>query len=234
MANKTKMKNSVIMVYAIILAVYVLAFLIIPFNKVAASWISFAFTIFALISSLAICGFAFNKGEKLVSKIYGLPVFKIGVFYAVAQFVLGVVICVIAAFVAIPYWIVLLLSVILLAGSAIGLIVVDNVRVIVESMDEEVKQATRNLTVFKVNIVGILDVCTNAEVKPDLQKLNELFKYSDPVSSEATQPHEQAINTMLIELRNIVENGSTEDVKALITKITNALNDRNRVCKATK
>ena len=38
-----KKSKSVIAIYAIILAVYVLAFLIVPFNKIAASWISFIF-----------------------------------------------------------------------------------------------------------------------------------------------------------------------------------------------
>ena len=66
-----KKSKSVIAIYAILLVVYIVAFLIIPFNKIAASWISFAFTIIAIAGSLLIFNFAFNAKETLVSKIYG-------------------------------------------------------------------------------------------------------------------------------------------------------------------
>ncbi len=72
---------------------HILAFLIIPFNKNAASWISFVFTIISIISSLLVCGCAFKAKETLVSKIYGFPIFRVGVVYALVQLVVGIVIC---------------------------------------------------------------------------------------------------------------------------------------------
>lgn len=118
--------KSTIAVYAIILLVYVLAFLIVPFNKCAASWISFAFTIIALASSLLVFGIAFKANETLVSKIYGFPIFRIGTIYAIVQLLIGIIICAIGAFLFVPYWIALILSMILLGATAIGVIITDN------------------------------------------------------------------------------------------------------------
>ena len=229
-----KKSKSVIAVYAIVLFVYVLAFLIIPFNKTAASWISFVFTIIAITGSLFVCGYAFNAKQTLVSKIYGYPIFRVGAVYAIAQLAIGVVICAISAVIAVPYWVALLVSVILLGAAAIGVIITDNTRDLVEEVDESVKVDTKNVTNFQINIAGIVDVCENTEVKADLEKLNELFRFSDPVTNDETREIEESIKSMLTELKMLVVDGSTNDIKALIKKITNALNERNRICKASK
>ena len=229
-----KKAKSTISVYAIILIVYVLAFLIVPFNKNAASWISFFFTIIAIVSSLFVCGCAFKAKETLVSKIYGFPIFRVGAVYALVQLAVGIVICAIGAFVVVPYWIALLLSVILLGAAAIGVIITDNTRDLIEKIDASSKVETKNVTFFQINIAGIADKCENNEVKAELVKLNELFQFSDPVTNDETREVEEFIKTMLAELKTIVADGSTDDIKALIKRITNALNERNRICKESK
>lgn len=229
-----KKSKSVIAVYAIVLFVYVLAFLIIPFSKTAASWISFVFTIIAIAGSLFVCGYAFNAKQTLVSKIYGYPIFRVGAVYAIAQLAIGVVICAISAVIAVPYWVALLVSVILLGAAAIGVIITDNTRDLVEEVDENVKVDTKNITRFQIDIADIVDICENTEVKADIEKLYELFRFSDPITNDDTKESEESIKTMLAELKTLVVDGSTDDIKALIKKITNALNERNRICKASK
>lgn len=229
-----KKAKSTIAVYAIILLVYVLAFLVLPFNKIAASWISFIFTVIAIVGSLLVCGCAFKAKETLVSKIYGFPIFRVGAVYAIVQLIVGIIICAIGAFVVIPYWIALLLSVIFLGAAAIGTIVTDNTRDLIEKIDNSVKVETENVTFFQINIAGIVDECENDEVKVELVKLNELFQFSDPVTGDSTKEIEESINAMLAELSILVVDGSTDDIKVLIKKITNALNERNRICKASK
>lgn len=229
-----KKAKSTIAVYAIILFVYVLAFLILPFNKIAASWISFIFTVIAIVSSLLVCGCAFKAKETLVSKIYGFPIFRVGVVYAIVQLIVGVIICAIGAFMLVPYWVALLLSVLFLGAAAIGVIVTDNTRDLIEEIDNGVKVETENVTFFQINIAGIVDGCDNDEVKSELVKLNELFQFSDPVTNDSTKEIEAAIMAMLSELKTIVVDGSTDDIKKQIKKLTNSLNERNRICKASK
>ena len=229
-----KKAKSTIAVYAIILLVYVLAFLILPFNKITASWISFIFTVIAIVGSLLVCGCAFKAKETLVSKIYGFPIFRVGAVYAIVQLIVGIIICAIGAFVVIPYWVALLISVIFLGAAAIGVIVTDNTRDLIEEIDDSAKVETENVTFFQINIASIVDDCENDEVKAELVKLNELFLFSDPVTNNNTKEIEESIKAMLTDLKAIVADGKTDEVSALIKKITNALKERNRICQVTK
>lgn len=226
--------KSVIMVYAIFFVVYVLAFLVIPFKKIAASWISFAFTIIAIVAGLFIFNVAFNTKKAIVSKIYGYPIFRVGVIYTVAQLILGILICATAAFVTVPYWVALILSVILFGATAIGVIITDNTRDMVEQVDDETKSETKNITFFQINISGIVDCCEDVALKAELQKLNDAFRFSDPVSNKFTSDIEEKINSMLSKLKISVEDNNAVEVTDYIKKITNALAERNRICKATK
>lgn len=229
-----KKSKSVIAVYAILLVVYVIAFLIIPFNKIAASWISFAFTIIAIASSLLVFNFAFNAKETLVSKIYGYPIFRIGAVYALAQLAVGIIICAVAAFVSVPYWFALLLSIILLGAAAIGVIVTDNTRDLVEHVDEAIVANAENLTHFQIDIAGIVDCCEDVALKAELKKLDEAFRFSDPVSNAHTKESEEKLGTLLDELKVFVENNNSNEAADHIKKISNVLAERNRICKATK
>lgn len=226
--------KSVIMVYAIFFVVYVLAFLVIPFKKIAASWISFAFTIIAIVAGLFIFNVAFNTKKTIVSKIYGYPIFRVGVIYTVAQLILGILICAIVAFVTVPYWVALILSVILFGATAIGVIITDNTRDMVEQVDDETKLETKNITFFQINISGIVDCCEDDALKSELQKLNDAFRFSDPVSNKFTSDIEEKINSMLSKLKVSIENNNEVEATDYIKKITNALAERNRICKATK
>ena len=232
--NLDKKSKSVIAIYAIVLFVYIIAFLIVPFNKGVASWISFVFTIISMISSLFVCGCAFKSNDTLVSRIYGFPIFRVGVMYALIQLVLGIAICIIDAFIIVPYWIALLISVILLGVAAIGVIITDNTRDIIEDSDASIKIETKNTTLFQINIAGIVDMCEDAQIKGELEKLNEVFQFSDPVTSEQTEEIEETIREMLSELKSNIVDGNVDDIKKLIREITNILKERNRICKVGK
>lgn len=229
-----KKSKSVIAVYAIILVVYILAFLIIPFNKNAASWISFFFTIIAIAGSLFVCGYAFNAKQTLVSKIYGYPVFRVGVVYALVQLVLGIIICAISAFAAVPYWVALLLSVILLAAATIGVIITDNTRDFIEETEAEDERVTNAIKLFNLNIAAVVDLCTDATVKKELEKLAESFRFSDPVSSDATEDIENTIMEKLESLKIGISSSAVEENIAKTTELKTLLAERNRICKMSK
>lgn len=229
-----KKSKSAIAVFAIIAVVYVLCFILIPFPKNVTSWISFAFTLISLVVGLGISGYAFKNSDSLTSKIYGFPVFRIGYLYVATQFIVGVVLCVIAAFVAVPYWIALLLSIVLLGLAVIGVIATDNARDIIEEIEEETERATKATKIFNLDIQSIVDLCTEEAVKRELVKLAEAIKYSDPVSSEATEDTENTLFEEISILRELIEVNDTEKALAQITKVANLLNERNRICKAFK
>ena len=73
-----------------------------------------------------------------------------------------------------------------------------------------------------------------SEIKEKLEKLSEQFKFSDPVSGESTNEIEEKINHMLSELKSYIEGNHFDEANTLIQKISSAMKERNRICKATK
>jgi hypothetical protein len=71
-------------------------------------------------------------------------------------------------------------------------------------------------------------------VKLELQKLSDEFRYSDPVSSEATKELENSLENKMKELQKFISDGDYENVKVLCNKVSIELSERNRVCALNK
>lgn len=229
-----KREKSIAVIYAIAAFVFILLTVLIPFSKPGASWVMFAFSLVSFGGGLGISLYAFAKSETLVSMFYGYPVFRIGFLYPAIQVALTFIIYIIGAFVNAPYWIGLLLSLLLLGAATIGVIAVDNARDYVEEIDTRTFVATKTLTKFKIDIADILDMCKNENVKQPLQKLVTKFRYSDPVSSPATEDKEHEIENELDKLRTLMSNDDEQAILDQITLINNLLSSRNRICEASK
>ena len=104
----------------------------------------------------------------------------------------------------------------------------------VEHVDETVKVDTEVVTNFQINIAGIVDCCEDSNLKLELEKLNDAFRFSDPVSNAKTKEAEDKINVLLNELKSNVESNNISESTTLVKRITNALAERNRICKASK
>ena len=225
---------STIFIYAIIAAILTISTLAIPFQKPAASWVVFAFSLGSLIVGCCITLFAFCKSNTLKSKFYGFPIFRIGVFYTIVQLVITLLIYIVGAFVNLPYWIGLSISILLLGVALLGVIITDNARDCVNEADVKSEISTKALARFNIDIADILDTCSNSELYEPLKKLNEKFKYSDQVSSPDTEEKEEEIKREIEKLKNIINNESTENVIDEIKLISNLLSSRNRICEARK
>lgn len=235
MANKTsKRVISIIAVYCIVLILYILSFTTIPFPKSATSWISFAFTVLSIVTSLIVCNYAFY-GKNLLGAIYGFPIFRIGLIYMILQIIVGIVFCAIASFINVPYWIPLLVSTLLLGIAVILVLATVNARDVVEDNEETTIQKIKMLSTFNLDIAGIVDVCENDGLKVMLQELENTFKYSsDPVSNDATHAIEEDINNELKLLKQFVLDNDEENASQKIKVVSRLLAERNRICQANK
>lgn len=229
-----KKSKSIIAVYGILAFIYLIAFIVIPFEKTASSWIIFVFTLISFALSFGVTNYVFGKEGELKSKFYGVPILRIALAYPAVQFVVGVIICTISAIVAVPYWVALVLSIVILGASAIGVIATDNARDIIEDSEAEVERITKTTKIFNLNVSSAVDICKNAEVKKELEKLAETFRYSDPVSGEATEDIETIIMEKLDSLKININSLSAEDAINSVNELKNLLDERNRICKANK
>jgi len=233
--NKLSKQTKSLGIISIILSiVFLLVVVLIPFRKIAASWIVTAFVVVAV----GVCGYifsiAFDNDKPLISKVYGFPLFRIAYIYLGTQFIFSVLVLIVSHFVDTPYWVALLGSVIFLAVAVVGIIAVDNVKTIVEEMEEVQQAEIKKVTLFKINLDSVVDMCSDEDTKKKLEKLAEKFKYSDPVSSEETMELENQLSSEIDALRNLVMNQQIDDCNKQIIKVEQLLVERNRICKAYK
>ena len=155
-----KRRKSTVIIYSIVAFVFILLTLTIPFSKPAASWVMFAFSIVSIIGGCGISIYAFSKSEELKSKFYGFPVFRIGFLYTTIQLGLSLLVYIVGAFVDLPYWVGLLLSVLLIGMAAIGVLITDNARDYVEEIETNTIIVTKTIKKFNVDIADVLDIFT--------------------------------------------------------------------------
>ncbi len=226
--------KSLIAVYAIIFVLFNILFFVIPFTKSTVIWLMYVFTIVSVVLGFGITVFAFKNDEDLRSKVYGYPVFRVGIIYTLLQLAVFFILCIINSLVHVPIWIGAVLGSILLAVALIGVIITDNVRDIVEAIDIKTEQKIKTITLFKLDISSLAGKCTDSDTRKKLLKLSDELRYSDPVSSDELAQAEHNIKAGIEELAVMLESGDKAKTEQKIEKISTMLADRNRRCKALK
>lgn len=228
-----KSMKSLIAIYGIIFVIITVIGVAIPFEKTQSVIIAYGFSVISLIAGPIIFHYAFKGTETLTSKVYGFPIFRIGYIYTAIQMIFTILITIVSAFVNVPAWVSVVVSVLFMGGAAIGVIASDNARDIIENQEATDQIKTKTMTYFRLDISSVADMCSNADVKKKVMALSEKLKYSDPVSNEQLVEIESKILKEIGELKNIVN----DDVDKAIVKV-DAINllvdDRNRRCKALK
>ena len=232
--QNNKRNKSFLAIYVIIAVVYILLFALIPFRKPAGSWLMFVFSLISIAGSCSITLYAMGRNDSLISKFYGYPAFTIGVGYMLLQLGFSVLVYIIGAFTNVPYWVGLLLSLIMAGAAGIGVIAADNAHDFIEQMDKQEVATTRNITYFNIDISDFLELCQDETLRTSLKELATKCKYSDPVSIPETEEKEQQIKMELQELRAIIEQNEHEKANEKIKLILRLLSSRNRICEANK
>ena len=200
----SKGKFQTILILAIVLAAYLLLAFVIPFAKTAVFWLALVFTLAAFGLQLYVLKLSFEKGLDARSKFYGFPIARVASVYLIIQIVLSFLFMALAAFC--PAWIAAVVFVLLLAAAAVGVVAAD----------------------------ALVSRCENAELKADAQKLSDAFRYSDPVTNDATKDAEHELFTCMDELERAVLDNDTESARVLIKRAAAQLAERNRLCKLNK
>ncbi|MBD5112462.1 MAG: hypothetical protein HDT42_08050 [Ruminococcaceae bacterium] len=227
-----KKMKSFVLIYAIIFIAYCVLFLVIPFPKSGTAWVEFAFTLIAICTGAGISWYAF-KNEGLTSKIYGFPMFKVGFIYMIVQIIVGCVIVIVGCFVAVPIWVAVVASIVILAVAGIGFIGTDNARDIIIEQQAQTQASVKQMKMFRLDMQYIVDICADTELKKVLEKLADQFKFSDPVTCDELFDIEDNLKREVKSLAAIV-NSDKELARKKIDEVSILLADRNRRCKESK
>lgn len=224
--------KSVLLIYIIILVLYNTLFWFIPFEKSAPSIIEYVFTMLASVIGLAATYYSF-KGSDSKSKFYGYPIFRIAFIYVVVQLIVGVIINIVTLIQDVEPWIVVITSVLLLGCALIGIIVANNTKDTIVTLEEKTQAATKQMKLFRLDVSSIYNNCDDADVKKAMKHLKESFEYSDPVTNIELAKLESDISDE-VSLLSATIKGDKQQTLLQIEKIEKMLADRNRRCKALK
>lgn len=214
---------------AVCAAFCVLAFAI-PFVKNAVFWLAFAFGVVAIAVQFYSFPKAFGSGESVKSKFYGFPIVNLTVIYLVAQLVLSLLFMALAKWA--PVWVEVVVCALLLLAALVGFVAADAMREEIQRQDAGIQKSVGNLRALQSRVRTLAGM--DSGVSAQLAELSDAFRFSDPVSSDATVPLEKELAVMVDELQTAVSDGDDAAAAALCRRCSATLAERNRVCKLNK
>ena len=220
----TKNKTRLYIVLAVVLAIFSVIAFVAPFVHGTVFWLSYVFGVVAIAVQAYSWPKAFS-GDGAKSKVYGFPIARVTTIYMIVQLVLSLIFMIAGA--KVPVWIPVILYVVLLGLAAIGFIAVDVTRDEVVRQETVKEVNTGTMKALQAKASAIAASCNDVEKKKVLNHMAEAFRYSDPVSSDATQKLEMKLEVMLDELQ---ESGNAD----LVNRIESVLSERNQLCKMNK
>lgn len=224
-------KISIIIVTVLVVFFSVISF-VVPFNVNGNFWISYIFGMIAILSQIYFLTSAFGKDDKTVSKIYGFPIARIGIFYLIVQFIASVVEMKFSRMM--PIWSVLVINVLLLCFAVLGSIATEGVRDEIIKQDATLEDKTENIKKLRSISESIVGMCSNDELKRTLSDISEKIRYSDPVSSDSTKGTEELLFSLFDELKKAILDNKLDRSSEICSDIVFNLKKRNRLCKMGK
>lgn len=227
-----KRSEIIAVIYAVIIMAEYLLFFLIPFPKGAVAYSELVFNVIALCGGYGISWYALKK-DNIKSRVYGFPIFKVGCLYTVIQLIVGWAFTLISFIVEIPLFVPIVISGIVLLAALLGVVGTGACREVIEAQETQTEKSIERMKNFRLAIRTITENCSNEELKKHLEKLNDDFRYSDPVTSEKLTNIENQLQQE-INVLGMLTNESSELALKKVEEISELLKTRNLKCKELK
>ena len=232
------MKNlfkTYIIVWAIALAVFnavafISASLISPDGFTVSFWIGYAFITVAFVGQIICANVAF-KAESAKKKFLNIPLVSISYTGLIVMLIAGLI-CMFVP--VIPYWVGIIIAVLVLSLTAISVFKAKAAADIVTEVEEKVKTKTFFIKSLAVDANTVMEGAKSEAVKAECNRVYEAIRYSDPMSSDALSETESQITLKFNEFSEAVKDDNDESVKAVADELIVLINDRDKKCKLLK
>ena len=218
----------VLIILAVIAAIYNVIYFAVPFNRAlsnAAFWITYGCTWAALVFAGVTVAIAFNKKE-LKSKIFGIPVHCVGYTLVLFQLLIDGVVMGVGNWYEVYYWIPLIVEVILFGLSIVAVTIRNEYRNFIDKIDEKDVKKKEFIKELRVEVDSLLRANKVEALKPELEKLAETVRFTDPVSHSDVIDVEDQIVTEFETLQKAVADGEADKARTQVEKILNLLDER--------
>ena len=230
---KATVKTTII--YLIVLLIYNVLFWVIPFKHDSIFIGAYVLGTVAILAQVAVLFLANSGATSLKKKVYAFPIIRMGIIYLVVQLIISVAFAITTTFVeGIPTWIIYVISAVILGIFTIFTLLTDTARDEIVKIEDEEERNTVQVKTFRINIDRILRRANDAELLKKLNKLSDIARYSDPVSSEELVEIEEEITEKITEIEYALRINNIESAKFLTEQAINLFEDRNDMCKTYK
>lgn len=222
--------------WAIALAVFnVIVFLVagntVGLSNVGASfWIAYAFITLIFCGNLG-CSAVFFKEENRNKTFLKLSVMHYAFCALVVSLIVGAVAMVVPA---IPYWIGIIVDVLVLAFYAIAIVKAVAAADIINTVEHKVKEKTAFIKMLTVDAESLVARAKSDEAKTLAKKVYEAVRFSDPMSSPQLSDAESRIQSEFTAFSDAIKNDDVALAATSSEELINLINDRNSKCKALK
>ncbi len=200
-------------------------------NKFTPSfWIGYAFITIMFIAQL-ICSILFFKQDSKEKRFLNIPVISLSYTALLVSIIAGAVAMAVPF---IPYWVGIILDVLVVAFYAIAIISSKAAADTIENIDNKVKTQTFFIKSLTVDAESLLPRAKSDETKAIAKKVYEAIRYSDLMSNEALSSAESQITVKFNEFSNAVVEDNKSTVEAIGNELIILVNDRNKKCKLLK
>lgn len=217
---------------ALLLALFNLVAFIIPFARTTSFWLGYIFTSVAILAQLPLMLYAFMPKGSLRNSLYGFPIARLSLIYLLVQAVTGLLCMLLAAW--LPFSVALIVQAVVLALTMIGCMATSAIRDEIHHQDARLQKDVSVMRELCSRAGALAGQAQGEVVQEQLRKLADDFRYSDPVSSEATFPLESDLRACMDNLEHAFTDGDMDGVAKLCPKTAALLAERNRLCKLNK
>lgn len=193
-------------------------------------WVGYAFITIAFIGNL-ICSLLFFKEENKGKVFLNVPIINLAYSALIVSLIVGAVAMAVPQ---IPYWIGVIVDVLVLAFYAIAIVKASAAANIVHDVEQKVKTQTFFVKSLTVDADSLMARANNDEVKAETKKVYEAIRYSDPMSNNALASIENQIQNEFNAFADAVKNNDIDLAKSSANELVILINDRNKKCKLLK
>ena len=220
-------------VFGIIFVAYnVVLFVASGIDHEATFWVSYIFMILAFAISIASVYLLKNNKGLSQNWFLGLPISIQTVAYFAIEVVASVIFMILDY--DCPWSVAFVVQFIILAIALVLIVLQFLAKDVVNTVSVNTKVKTYRMKTFQLDAESIATNVPVAEIQMAYAKLAEDFRFSDPVSSDATKEVEEQIAYTLDQAKSSVNINDVQAALFYANKASNLLKDSNRIAKMFK
>ena len=223
-------------IWAICLAIFNVASFVTPNESCGVSkfngsfWVGYFFITAAFIGQLVSAVIALN--EKNVNKLfYKLSLISVSYIGLIATLIVGGIFMAVKP---LPYWLGIIICLIILGFTAIGVIKAGVASELVNNIDEKIKEKTIFIKALATDANTLVKCAANEDLKKEAMAVYEAIRYSDPMSCDALDGIENQIKNEFIEFNEAIHTEDIDLATEVAKGLLDLLNKRNQQCKLLK